>query len=490
MSISKDFLWGGAISAVQCEGAWDEDGKSPVTSDYGLVGSAEKMRTLTYKDKSGKITETMFFNPLPDGAHYAVDESRHYINHKGSDFYHRYKEDIALFGEMGFKTLNLSISWARIYPYGVEDGVNQKGVEFYRDVFKECKKYGIEPLVTLHKYDTPVYFTEKFGGWNSREMIDEFYEFSKVCFEEYKDLVTYWATFNEINSLAIPAFLPQELPKEVLQSNFTQLHHQLLASAKVTALAHEMNPDYKVGCMFSGLFYYPLTCDPKDILASQSAIRNMCYYCSDTQVNGEYPYYARSVWNDLGIELDISNQDVIDLSKGKSDFVAFSYYMTNCVTTHKDEVQMAKGNLSIGHRNPYLKYSEWDWSMDPDGLKYALHDVYGRYQIPVFIIENGLGAIDEVTADKKVHDNYRIDYLKKHIKSMKEAIEEGVDVMGYTTWGSIDIVSVSSGQMSKRYGFIYVDMDDEGNGTFDRYRKDSFYWYKKVIESNGEDLSY
>lgn len=488
MSFSKNFLWGGDISASQCEGAWNEDGKSPVITDYGTVGSIAQMRMATYIDKDGKSAFNPYFAPLPEGGEYAVLDDVYYINHKGTDFYHRYKDDIKMFGEMGFKTLNLSISWARIYPYGVEKGLNEKGVKYYRDVLTECKKNNIEPLVTLHKYDTPIYFDEKFGGWNSREMIDEFYQFSKVCFEEYKDLVKYWVTFNEINSLIIPAFLPYKMPASYLQSNFMQVHHQMVAAAQVTALAHQINPENKVGCMFSGLFYYPLTCDPKDVIESQSAIRNMCYYTSDTQSRGEYPYYAKSVWKQLGISLDITEQDRIDLKKGKADFVAFSYYMTNCITTHKEETEMSKGNLSIGHRNPYLKYSEWDWSMDPDGLKYALHELYGRYQLPLFIIENGLGAIDEVSEDFKIHDQYRIEYLRDHIASMKEAVEEGVDVMGYTTWGSIDVVSASSGQMSKRYGFIYVDMDDEGNGTFDRYKKDSFYWYKKVIETNGEDL--
>lgn len=488
MSLSKDFLWGGALSASQAEGAWDEDGKSPIAMDYGLVGSSQEMRLLTYKDSDGKSSKIPFFQQLPSGGEYELLEDNYYINHKASDFYHKYKEDIAMFGEMGFKTLNLSVSWARIFPKGYENGVNSKGVEFYRDVFKECRKYNIEPLVTLHKYDTPIYFTKKLGGWNSRVMIDEFYEFSKVCFEEFSGLVKYWITFNEINSLSIPAFLPSEMPQELLQSNFTQLHHQLVAAAKVTELGHSIDSDYKIGNMFSGLFYYPLTCDPKDVLESQKVVRNMCYYCSDTQVRGEYPYYAESIWNELGITLDITEQDIKDLKKGKSDFVAFSYYMTNCVTTHENESQMAKGNLSIGHRNPYLKYSEWDWSMDPDGLKYALHELYGRYNTPLFIVENGLGATDILTDEKQVHDDYRIDYLRQHISSMKEAVEEGVDLMGYTTWGSIDIVSVSSGEMSKRYGFIYVDVDDKGKGTFNRYPKDSFYWYKKVIESNGEEI--
>lgn len=489
MSIPKDFLWGSDIAASQCEGAWNLDGKSPIISDYGTVGSKAQMRMKTFIDSEGKEGIYPFFASLPYGAHYALHDNCHYINHEAVDFYHHYKEDIALFGEMGLKTLNLTISWARIFPKGYKNGVNQKGIEFYRSVLEECQKYQIEPLVTLQKYDTPVYLEEKIGGWLSREMVEEFYQFAKVCLEEYKDLVKYWATFNEINSLAIPSFLPYNLPKEVSQMNLTQLHHQLVASAKVVKLAHEINPSNRIGCMFSSLAYYPLTCDPKDILKSQETFRDMCYYTTDVQVRGKYPYYAKSVWNKLGVQLDITKQDEQDLLDGKVDYIAFSYYMSNCITTHQVDEEMAKGNLSIGNRNLYLEYSEWDWAMDPDGLKYILHELYGRYEKPLLIIENGLGAEDVLTEDHQIHDEYRIEYLRKHITSMKEAIDEGVNVIGYTTWSALDLVSASSGQISKRYGFIYVDIDDEGHGTFNRYRKDSFNWYKKVIQTNGEDLN-
>lgn len=489
MKFSKNFLWGSDIAASQCEGAWNLDGKSPIISDYGTVGSQTDMRMKTYVDADGKEGLYPFFSPLPRGYHYTLCDNYHYINHDAVDFYHHYEEDIALFGEMGFKTLNLTISWARIFPKGYKNGINQKGIDFYRNVLKECKKHQIDPLVTLYKYDMPVYLEEKYGGWNNRQMIEEFYQFAKVCFKEYRDLVNYWITFNEINSLIVPSFLPYDLPKDISQMNLNQLHYQLVASAKVVKLAHDINPLNKMGCMFSSLAYYPLTCDPKDVLKSQETFRNMCYYTTDIQVRGQYPYYAKNIWNKLDVHLDITRQDEKDLLDGKIDFIAFSYYMSNCITTHKEKENLAKGNLSIGNRNPYLKYSEWDWAMDPDGLKYVLHELYGRYQVPLLIIENGLGAKDVITEDHKIHDGYRIKYLRNHIISMKEAIDEGVDVMGYTTWSAIDLVSASSGQITKRYGFIYVDMDDDGNGTFNRYKKDSFYWYKKVIESNGEDLN-
>lgn len=287
--------------------------KNPIASDYGTVGSQSGMRMKTYVDDNGNQGLYPFFATLPSNYHYDMHDNYYYINHNAVDFYHRYKEDIALFGEMGLKTLNLSISWARIFPKGYENGVNKKGVEFYYNVLKECKKYDIEPLVTLHKYDIPVYLEEKFGGWSNRQMIEEFYQFAKVCFKEYKDLVRYWVTFNEINSLAIPSFLPYDLPREVSQNNFSQLHYQLVASAKVVKLAHDINSLNQVGCMFSSLAYYPLTCDPKDVLISQETFRNMCYYTTDVQVRGQYPYYAQNIWNKLGITLDIKQQDERDL---------------------------------------------------------------------------------------------------------------------------------------------------------------------------------
>ena len=295
MKFPKEFLWGSDIAASQCEGGWNLDGKTPIASDYGTVGSQSGMRMKTYVDDNGNQGLYPFFATLPSNYHYDMHDNYYYINHNAVDFYHRYKEDIALFGEMGLKTLNLSISWARIFPKGYENGVNKKGVEFYYNVLKECKKYDIEPLVTLHKYDIPVYLEEKFGGWSNRQMIEEFYQFAKVCFKEYKDLVRYWVTFNEINSLAIPSFLPYDLPREVSQNNFSQLHYQLVASAKVVKLAHDINSLNQVGCMFSSLAYYPLTCDPKDVLISQETFRNMCYYTTDVQAQKKNEITRKSI---------------------------------------------------------------------------------------------------------------------------------------------------------------------------------------------------
>lgn len=480
MSFPKGFLWGGGTSAAQFEGAWDEDGKSPVEVDYCTLGSPHKMRTVYFKNADGEIEETEMFTLLPKGATYILKEDMHYTNHKGTDFYHHYKEDIALLAEMGFKTFNLTISWARIYPYGKKNGINKKGIEFYRNVLTECKKYNIEPIVTMYKYDMPTYYVTEMNGWMNRDLIDEYVSFCKVCFEEYKELVKYWVTFNEINVLL--------LANNSAQSNFQQLHHQYVAAAKAVQLAHKINPEYKVGCMIAvGVSQYPMTPDPKDILGNQKSLQEFFYYSCDVMVRGEYPYYAKRIWDEKGIELNIKEEDYKTLKEGTADFIAFSYYSSGTFTTHEYEKGVT-GNLSTGPKNPYVKESEWGWTIDPEGLKYSLHELYARYQLPLFIIENGLGAIDMLEADGSVHDPYRIEYLREHIRCMKEAVEEGVDLFGYTTWGCIDLVALTTGQVSKRYGFIYVDVDDEGNGTYNRYKKDSFYWYKKVIETNGEEL--
>ena len=401
----------------------------------------------------------------------------------GIDFYHRYKEDIALFAEMGFTTLNTTISWARIFPYGVEGGVNQAGVEFYRNVFKECRKYGMDPVITLYKYDEPVYLEETYGGWTNREMIHQFVEFARVCFTEYKDLVDKWLTFNEINIL-----LHFDV-KEGKQVAFTELHHQMVAAAQAVKVAHDIDPEIKVGCMVAGFCCYPMTCDPQDVIASYKEFQNKFAYCADTMVRGYYPSYAVRIWKENNVKLDITKEDKQDLMEGKSDFLAYSYYMSNVITTHQnqgDALTTAGGQGQV--KNPYLEASEWGWQIDPTGYEYFLHVLNDRYQVPLFDVENGLGAYDKVEEDGSIHDDYRINYLRSHIQSLMKAREEGVNIFGYTTWGPIDLVSFTTGQMDKRYGFIYVDMNDNGVGNLCRMKKDSFYWYQKVIQSHGEGL--
>ena len=482
MAFPKDFLWGGDISANQAEGGWNEDGKAPNETDFLLGGTKDKPRLAYYQNTDGTIgTIPQFAGLLPKGAKYILKEGAFYPNHNATDFYHHYKEDIALFAEMGFKALNLTLSWARILPYGIQGGINQKGVEFYRDVFKECQKYHIEPIVHLYKYDMPVYYLEELGGWSNRQLIDEFIELACIAFTEYQGLVKYWNTFNEINILQVQVNEAQKYGQEHVQRLYEELHNQLIASAKVVQLAHSMDSQLKVGCMVAGLFSYPYTCDPNDMIANQKQMQDLFYYCADTFVRGRYPSYAQRLWNELGVSLNISQEDKQTLENGKVDF-------SNVVTTHDDILETANGNLIGGIRNPYLEVSDWGWAKDPTGLKFYLHEIYDRYQIPLINVENGLGAIDILNADGTIHDDYRIDYMRDHIQAMGEAIDEGVDLIGYTSWGCLDLISASTGEVRKRYGFIYVDVDDEGHGTYNRYKKDSFYWYKKVIQSNGKDI--
>ena len=485
---SKDFYWGGAIAANQAEGGFNEGGKGLSDSDVKTAGTLTEPRYITYIDKDGNPGKATSQFAIPKGAKKAVLEGFNYPYHEAIDFYHRYKEDIKLFAEMGFKMFRLSIAWTRIFPKGIEEEPNQEGLDFYRNVFLELKKYNIEPLVTLQHYDVPLYLEEELGGWKNRKLIELFDRYTDVVFNEYKGLVKYWLTFNEINcSIMIKNFFPN-FPQDKIKENYQLLHNQMVASARAVKRAHEISSDYVVGCMIaSGPCYYPLTCDPKDIWKNVEESQEIIYYCADTMVRGEYPYYANRIWNKYNVELDITEEDIRDLKEGSVDMVTYSYYMSNCVTTH-EYTENAGGNLNMGPKNPYLKYSEWGWAIDPTGLRYSLNEFYARYQLPIMVVENGLGAHDILEDDKTIHDPYRIDYMRAHVNAMKDALNDGVKLIGFTPWGCIDLVSASTGEMKKRYGFIYVDKNNDGSGTLERYRKDSFYWYKKCIESNGEDL--
>ncbi len=486
----ENFLWGGATAANQYEGGWNEGGRGTALSDYTTGATAQTHRLVTYLNADGTpgVYDQMSMGTLPKGAKYAVLDGYYYPNHTGTDFYHHWKEDIALFAEMGFKVFRMSISWPRIYPNGIEETPNQEGLDFYRNVFEELHHYGIEPLVTIWHYDTPTYIEAEMNGWMNRETISLYEKYCHTIFREYGDLVRYWLTFNEINSaIMLPMFFPG-LPKEAVQPCYIKLHNQFAASAKVVKYAHENYPEFTMGCMISAITNYPLTCDPKDILAVQDKVQRGLWYCGDVQCRGAYPSFAKKIWREYDLDPAYFEQDAEILKDGKVDLFTFSYYNTSCVTTHKDVPLDGGGNLSLGAKNPYLKYSDWGWSVDADGLRYILNEINDRYQLPMMIVENGLGAFDTLEDDGSVHDPYRIEYLKAHVEAMAEALEDGVDLIGYTPWGCIDLVSASTGEMRKRYGMIYVDMDDEGKGTLNRYRKDSFDWYKKVIASNGTDL--
>lgn len=478
MPFRKDFLWGGACAANQFEGGWDADKKGVSVPDRCTNGTRSKPRCIT-----------TYFHP-----------DCFYPSHEAIDFYHHYREDIALFAEMGFKAFRTSINWTRIFPTGMEEAPNEAGLVFYENVFKECKKYGIEPVVTLSHYEMPYALVEKYNGWASAELIPLFERYCHVVFERYQSLVKYWLTFNEINGGATQLGTVLSLStargfdgpiSEIFiepQLRFQALHHQLVASARVVKYAHDNYPQFQMGDMNVFLTAYPLTCDPDDVLAAQKYNNVINWFCSDVQIRGEYPSYMKRYFQENNIFLTISDEDREALKSGTVDFYTCSYYMSSCMTTHEGAETVA-GNLAGGAKNPYLPVSEWGWQIDPAGLRYSLNEIYSRYQIPIMVVENGLGALDKKTADGRIHDTYRIDYLRQHIEAMKEAVEDGVDLMGYTPWGCIDLVSASTGEMAKRYGFIYVNKFDDGTGDLSRERKDSFYWYKKVIESNGEDTS-
>ena len=478
MILKKDFLWGGATAANHYEGAWNVDGKGASIQDHCTSGS----------------------NTVPKRVTVEIEKDILYPSHEATDFYHHYKEDIALAADLGFKVFRMSINWTRIFPNGDDKEPNEAGLKFYKDVFKELKKYNIEPLVTISHYEMPYALVEKYNGWYSRGVIDIFMNYVETIFDSYKDLVKYWLTFNEINSAIMPAGAIMSLGtikgysgpvfefEDNPQVRFQALHHQLLASAKTVALAHEKYKNFKVGCMNIFATTYPYTCKPEDVLQTQYENRKMNWLLADVQVRGYYPSYSKRFFEENGIKIRKQEDDEQILKAGKADFYTFSYYMSSCQTTNKDALK-AEGNFIGGIKNPYLKASDWGWQIDPEGLRYALNEIYDRYQIPIMIVENGLGAFDKLEVDGSIHDYYRIDYLKHHIEAMKEAVKDGVDLMGYTPWGWVDVVSASTGEMAKRYGIVYVDKYDDGTGDLSRHKKDSYYWYKKVIASNGEDLS-
>lgn len=477
----EDFFWGGATAANQAEGGYAVNGKGDSTADHLTRGSRKQERYYTKE----------------------IDPDMEYPSHTAIDFYHRYKEDIALFKEMGFKMYRMSINWTRIFPKGDEKEPNQDGLDFYRSVFKECKKSGIEPLVTLSHYEMPFHLAEAYGGWRSRKCIQFFENYARTVFEEYKGLVHYWLTFNEINagvhffgSYMSCGILPEEKVSKVhrketstvqVKERFTALHHQFIASANVVKIAHQIDPENKVGCMLAGMVHYPASCRPDDILLAQQAMQRDCYYCGDVMVRGYYPNFSSRFWKNLGIEMNVSDEDKQILAEGTVDFISFSYYSTDILGV-SDEIDKTSGNIASGGKNPYLQTSQWGWQIDPAGLRWFLNELYGRYEIPLMVVENGLGAEDKIEADGKIHDEYRIAYLREHIRAMNEALADGVDLKAYTPWGCIDLISASTGEMKKRYGMIYVDKLDDGSGSLERKKKDSFYWYQKCIASNGEDL--
>ena len=486
----ENFLWGGATSAMQIEGGYGESKRGLNINDMNTAGSKTMPRMTTIQYADGSFEQyPMFSKDLPENAKMVTMDDLYYPNRRAIDFYHHYKEDIALLAEMGFKVFRMSIMWSRLFPKGNEEKADEEGLKFYHDVFNELHKYNIEPLVTIWHSEDPVYLVNEIGGWNNRKMIEYFDRYAETVLTEFKDDVKYWLTFNELNNgiMFLDWIKGSGDKKQRAQATFQQLHHKLLASAHTVRKAHAIDPENKVGCMIAYAVNYPLTADPADNLKQIETAKWLNWYTADTQVRGKYPYFAKKFWDREGVDLKIEENDLKELEEGKVDFFSFSYYSSACVSA-KDDYEVSGGNFTMGAKNPYLKYSEWGWAMDPQGLRYALNEIYGRYEIPCIVVENGLGAVDTIEEDGSIHDTYRIEYLREHIKAIREAIDDGVDLFGYCSWGCIDEISAASGQMNKRYGFIHVDLDDEGNGTLVRRKKDSFEWYKKVIASNGEEL--
>ena len=481
----KDFLWGGATAANQMEGAWNVAGKGMSVADVCRLkpGADQKNMSQHWNISSQDIVEAR-----------ESEDTEYYPKRHGIDFYHHYKEDIKLFAEMGFTVYRMSIAWSRIFPNGDEETPNEAGLQFYDEVFDELAKYGIEPLVTISHYEQPLYFAEKYDGWASRKSIEFFTRYVEALCQRYKNKVKYWITFNEIDSIIRHPFMSGGLIRDHFQTEqdyqqaiYQAMHHQFVASALATKICRKWIPEAQVGCMITKQTYYPLTAKPEDVLMAQLDARELFAF-SDTQVFGEYPAYLWTKYQNEGIQLAIGEDDLAIMKKYVVDFVSFSYYSSSCSAFDKSGLDINEGNTATTIKNPYLTTTDWGWQIDPIGMRISLIELYDRYRKPLFVVENGLGAKDQLV-DGQVKDDYRISYMNDHILQISKAInEDGVEVLGYTSWGCIDVISNSTNQMEKRYGFIYVDIDDFGHGTYQRYKKASFQWYKELIAANGETL--
>ncbi|CAM3232850.1 6-phospho-beta-glucosidase [Lactiplantibacillus plajomi] len=472
----KDFLWGGAVAAHQLEGAWQADGKGVSIADVMTAGRNGVPRQVTDGVQAGEV----------------------YPNHWGNDFYHRYPEDDQLFEELGFKCFRTSIAWTRIFPNGDELEPNEAGLQFYDRLFDDLLAHGIQPVVTLSHFEMPYHLVKAYGGFSNRKLIDLFVRFAKAVFNRYRDKVKYWMTFNEINNQTAWSD-----PHPLLQNSGLQLdkddnweeamyqaaHYELVASALAVQAGHAINPDFQIGCMVAMCPIYPLTAKPADVMMAERAMQKR-YWFGDVHCNGVYPNWLPKYFERKGFDLDITAADLATLKAGTVDYVGFSYYMSFVTRGKAGDQDYDFKEPDDFVENPYLQKSDWGWQIDPTGLRYTMNWMQDRWHLPQFIVENGFGAYDKKEADGHVHDDYRISYFRNHIRAMEEAVVlDGVDLIGYTPWGCIDLVSASTGEMAKRYGFIYVDADDNGQGSFDRSKKDSFDWYQRVIASNGADLS-
>lgn len=480
----KNFLWGGAIAASQADGAYKEDGKGLDTQDLRYF-DANWSKEQRADKKNKRINKAKFEKALTD------TEIEHYPFRWGIDFYHTYKDDLALMEELGLKVFRTSISWSRIFPNGDDAEPNQEGLRFYQDLFSECQKRGMKVFATILHYNIPVNLVLKYGGWKSRKTVDLYVRYAETLFVHLGGLVDYWLPFNEFNAGRFNPYngvcLIEDEEEDYDNAIYQCLHHQFIANALTVKKAREILKKPMIGGMIARFMTYPATCKPEDVMQTVHDEQYDNYFYTDVMVRGHYPAYMNRYFHDNGITIKMEKEDENILAENTVNFVSFSYYMS-LVSTTDTSWEKSSDNLITGNKNPYLESSDWGWQIDPIGLRIALNQMYDRYQLPIFIAENGLGAYDEVTSENKIHDNYRIDYLSKHIAQMREASIDGVDIIGYTAWGIIDIVSCGPMEVSKRYGVIYVDIDDRGQGSGKRYKKDSFYWYQSVISTNGQEL--
>lgn len=495
-----DFLWGGATAANQYEGGYSEGGRGLAVSDFLTNGDRENPRRIYYHDQDGKEGFIREGEGLPEGAEPFMKEGCYYPSHQATDFYHHYKEDIKLFAEMGFKVFRMSISWTRIFPNGDDAEPNEEGLEFYDKVIDELLSHNIEPLITLLHFDMPLNLAQKYGGWGSRKVIDFYVKYATTCFNRWKDKVKYWVTVNEINVLGgywtlgtrsnnakdLSNANQGEIPVEDAGIKLQALHHLMVAVGRAKAAGKRINPDFKIGVMLALSGIYPATCHPDDVFGAYEFRRKALMF-SDVLMRGKYPNYAQAIFDEYNFDLKTEDGDAEILADNTADFLAFSYYRTTVYDRTKTTTTTTGGQQ--GAPNPYLKKTAWGWPIDPEGLRFVLNELFDRYQKPLFIVENGIGMKDQVSGDFEIHDKDRIEYLRDHIKEIAKAINiDKIPVMGYTPWGCIDIVSAGTGEMDKRYGMIYVDMDNYGHGSLRRYKKDSFCWYQKVIKSMGTEL--
>ena len=489
MAFPKGFLWGGATAANQYEGGYRLGGKGLAVADITTGGTKDTPRRMTFSMPDGSSLEVaagLRHEDVPKGAKGKVFDDVYYPSHNATDFYHHYKEDLALMAEMGFRCFRLSINWTRIFPNGDDEKPNEEGLQFYDDVFDEMKKYGIEPIVTICHFDMPLHLAETCDGWASRKTVGYFEKYCETIFRRFRDKVTWWMTFNEINILTDYTTLGITDSESDQAKKNQAIYHILIASAKAVRMGKRINPDFRIGMMVAGILMYPKTCNPADQLLFMEYGRNMLDFYLEVQCNGAYPAYKEKELQRLGIVLEKEPGDDELLRQGTVDYIGFSYYNSNVIGMPGED-EMTRGNQSESIRNPWLEETEWGWPIDPTGFRILLNRFYFTYKKPLMVVENGLGARDEIAEDGSINDDYRIDYLRRHIEEMEKAIElDGVEVLGYQPWGCIDLVSAGTGEMRKRYGFVYVDMDDSGKGSLERRKKKSFDWYRDVIRSGGE----